>query len=246
MPAEPLLEISGIDGGYGRVQVLWGVELDVYERETVVLLGANGAGKSTLLKAAMGLIPVWSGRILFGGADVTHLRTDRRVRKGMVYMSETAVFAGLTIDENIQIGAQFLPKREIRTRAEELYAVFPALGERRSALASSLSGGQRKMLGIAKAPHPQGRDRLVQNLHMQRTRDPKPNVENVFWRGAQLDKIPLAEALWPILQRKVNDAIQSRTPGPPVMRACMRAYEMMAISQKVSIMLRRRRWRPRP
>ncbi|HXP29543.1 MAG TPA: ABC transporter ATP-binding protein [Stellaceae bacterium] len=151
MPAEPLLEISGIDGGYGRVQVLWGVELDVYERETVVLLGANGAGKSTLLKAAMGLIPVWSGRILFGGADVTHLRTDRRVRKGMVYMSETAVFAGLTIDENIQIGAQFLPKREIRTRAEELYAVFPALGERRSALASSLSGGQRKMLGIAKA-----------------------------------------------------------------------------------------------
>lgn len=102
------------------------------------------------------------------------------------------------------------------------------------------------MLGIAKAPHPQGRDRLVQNLHMQRTRDPKPNVENVFWRGAQLDKIPLAEALWPILQRKVNDAIQSRTPGPPVMRACMRAYEMMAISEKVSIMLRRRRWRPRP
>ena len=151
MPTEPLLESSGIDGGYGRVQVLWGVDLDVCERETVVLLGANGAGKSTLLKAAMGLIPVWSGRILFGGEDVTHLRTDRRVRKGMVYMSETAVFAGLTIDENIHIGAQFLPKREIRTRIEELYAVFPALGERRSALASSLSGGQRKMLGIAKA-----------------------------------------------------------------------------------------------
>jgi branched-chain amino acid transport system ATP-binding protein len=151
MPAEPLLQLSGIDGGYGRVQVLWGVDLEVYERETVVLLGANGAGKTTLLKAAMGLIPVWSGRILFGGEDVTHLRTDRRVRKGMVYMSETAVFAGLTIAENIHIGAQFLPKREIRARIDELYAVFPALGERRSALASSLSGGQRKMLGIAKA-----------------------------------------------------------------------------------------------
>lgn len=151
MPAEPLLELSGIEGGYGRVQVLWGVALKVYERETVVLLGANGAGKSTLLKAAMGLIPVWRGRILFGGEDVTHLRTDLRVRKGMAYMSETAVFAGLSIAENIQIGAQFLPKREIRARINELYAVFPALGERRSALASSLSGGQRKMLGIAKA-----------------------------------------------------------------------------------------------
>lgn len=151
MPAEPLLQIDGIECGYGLVQVLWGVDLAVHEHETVVLLGANGAGKTTLLKAAMGLLPAWRGQVRFAGADVTRLRTDRRVRRGMAYMSETAVFAGLTIAENIRIGAQFLPRRAIAARAEELYAIFPALAERRGALAGSLSGGQRKMLGIAKA-----------------------------------------------------------------------------------------------
>ena len=76
MPNEPLLEVSGIECGYGQVQVLWGVELDVYEHETVVLLGANGAGKTALLKTILGLIPAWGGRVLFRGADITHLRTD--------------------------------------------------------------------------------------------------------------------------------------------------------------------------
>jgi hypothetical protein len=101
------------------------------------------------------------------------------------------------------------------------------------------------MLQIAKVPHPQGRDRLVRNLHMQRTRDPEPNVEKVFWSGSRLDKVSLAEALWPVLERKINDAIRRGKPGPPIMRACARAYEMMAVSEKTSIMLRRRRWRPR-
>lgn len=101
------------------------------------------------------------------------------------------------------------------------------------------------MLVVAKVPHPQGRDRLIRNLHMQRTRDPEPNVEKVFWAGASLDKVPLAEVLWPTLERKINKAIEFGKPGPPVMRACVRAYEMMAVSEKVSIMLRRRRWQPR-
>ncbi|MGH3166456.1 MAG: hypothetical protein ACRDN0_11260, partial [Trebonia sp.] len=97
------------------------------------------------------------------------------------------------------------------------------------------------MLAIAAAPHPQGRPRLIQNLHMQRTRDPEPNVEKVFWRGSRLGKVPLAEALWPVLERKINVAIQRGTSGPPVMRACVRAYEMMAVSENVPIALRRRR-----
>jgi branched-chain amino acid transport system ATP-binding protein len=116
-----------------------------------VLLGANGAGKTTLLKAIMSLIEVWAGHIDFAGEDITRLRTDQRVRRGIVFMSETSGFAGLTIEENILIGAQFLPKRRARERIDELYAVFPALAERRRARAGSLSGGQRKMLGIAKA-----------------------------------------------------------------------------------------------
>ncbi len=155
----PLLAVAGLQAAYGRVQVLWDVHLEVHEGETIVLLGANGAGKTTTLKTILGLVPALAGRVLFQGEDVTRLRSDLRVRRGIAFMSETSGFPGLTIDENIRIGAQFLPRSEIRARCEELYAVFPALAERRRALASSLSGGQRKMLGIAKAIA--GRPRLV-------------------------------------------------------------------------------------
>jgi branched-chain amino acid transport system ATP-binding protein len=154
MPPEaprPLLDVAGVAAGYRRMQVLWGVDLEVRERESVVLLGANGAGKTTLLKTIMSLIDVWDGRVAFAGEDITRLRADQRVRRGIVFMSETSGFPGLTIEENILIGAQFLTKNRARKRIDELYAVFPALAERRRSPAGSLSGGQRKMLGIAKA-----------------------------------------------------------------------------------------------
>jgi branched-chain amino acid transport system ATP-binding protein len=147
----PLLDVAGITAGYRRLQVLWGIDLAIHERESIVLLGANGAGKTTLLKAIMRLVEIWAGRIEFAGEDITGLRTDQRVRRGIVFMSETSGFPGLTIEENVLIGAQFLPRQRVRARMDELYAVFPALAERRRALAGSLSGGQRKMLGIAKA-----------------------------------------------------------------------------------------------
>jgi branched-chain amino acid transport system ATP-binding protein len=149
--ARPLLEVASLAAGYRRLQVLWDVDLVIHEHESVVLLGANGAGKTTLLKAIMSVVEVWAGRIDFAGEDITRLRTDQRVRRGIVFMSETSGFPGLTIEENVLIGAQFLPKNRERQRIDELYAVFPALAERRRALAGSLSGGQRKMLGIAKA-----------------------------------------------------------------------------------------------
>jgi branched-chain amino acid transport system ATP-binding protein len=146
-----LLAVTGLSAGYHRLQVLWEVDLVIHEHESVVLLGANGAGKTTLLQALMGLVEVATGRIELCGQDITRLRTDQRVRRGMVFMSETSGFPGLTVEENVLIGAQFLAKARARERIEELYAVFPALAERRRALAGSLSGGQRKMLGIAKA-----------------------------------------------------------------------------------------------
>ena len=149
--APSLLAASGLTAGYRRLQVLWGVDIEVHARESVVLLGANGAGKTTLLKALSGLLDLWAGRIDFDGETITRLRTDQRVRRGIVYMSETSGFLGLTVEENIVIGAQFLPNSRVRVRLDELYGIFPDLAERRRALASSLSGGQRKMLGIAKA-----------------------------------------------------------------------------------------------
>jgi branched-chain amino acid transport system ATP-binding protein len=152
MPPEtaPLMQASGVDAGYGTMQVLWGVDLDVRAGETVLLLGANGAGKTTFLKSLVGLIETRQGHITLG-QDVTKMRSSDRMRLGMTYMSELAVFPDLSIEENIRVGAQALGHADPGARVEELYGLFPVLREKRRAPASSLSGGQRKMLGIAKA-----------------------------------------------------------------------------------------------
>jgi branched-chain amino acid transport system ATP-binding protein len=153
MPPEAasLLDAAGIDAGYGTMQVLWGVDLDVRAGETVLLLGANGAGKTTFLKSLVGLIDARHGSIKLGGEDITRLRSSDRMRRGMTYMSELAVFPDLSIEENIRIGAQALGHADPGARVEELYGLFPVLRYKRRNPASSLSGGQRKMLGIAKA-----------------------------------------------------------------------------------------------
>ena len=101
------------------------------------------------------------------------------------------------------------------------------------------------ILSTAKVPYPHGRDRLINGLHMQRTRNPAPDVEKVFWHKSGLTKPTLADTLWPVLEEKINRAIQRDRRGPPVMQACVRAYEMAAISEGLSLILRRRQWRPR-
>lgn len=146
-----LLEAVGVETGYGTMQVLWGVDLDVRPGETVLLLGANGAGKTTFLKSLVGLLDIRHGHIRLGGEDVTRMRSSDRMRRGMTYMSELAVFPDLSIEENLRVGAQALGHANPDARAEELYGIFPVLRDKRRAPASSLSGGQRKMLGIAKA-----------------------------------------------------------------------------------------------
>ncbi len=146
-----LLQTVGLETGYGSIQVLWGVDLAVGESETVVLLGPNGAGKTTLLKCLQGLLPARGGKILFRGEDVAHLSTRARVRLGMSYMSELGVFPGLSVADNIDLGGLFVPAAQARARATELFDLFPVLKDKRRQLGSSLSGGQRKMLGIAKA-----------------------------------------------------------------------------------------------
>lgn len=153
MPPEisSLLDAKGVDAGYGTMQVLWGVDLDVRPGETVLLLGANGAGKTTFLKSLVGLIDTRHGSIHLSGQDVTRMRSSDRMRLGMTYMSELAVFPDLSIEENLRVGAQALGHANPNARAEELYGIFPVLREKRRNAASSLSGGQRKMLGIAKA-----------------------------------------------------------------------------------------------
>ena len=150
-PEAALLEAKGVDAGYRTMQVLWGVGLDVRAGETVLLLGANGAGKTTFLKSLVGLIEARHGAIRLAGRDITHLRSSDRMKLGMTYMSELAVFPDLSIEENIRVGAQALGHADPGARVDELYGLFPALRGKRREQASSLSGGQRKMLGIAKA-----------------------------------------------------------------------------------------------
>ncbi|MDB5565160.1 MAG: transporter ATP-binding protein [Tardiphaga sp.] len=150
-PDNFLMQASGVNAGYGTMRVLWGVDLDIRPGETVLLLGANGAGKTTFLKTLVGLIEAREGAITLAGQDVTKMRSSDRMKLGMTYMSELAVFPDLSIEENLRVGAQALGHANPGARAEELYGIFPVLRDKRRAPASSLSGGQRKMLGIAKA-----------------------------------------------------------------------------------------------
>ncbi len=146
-----LLTASGLDAGYGGVQALWDAGLTVRAKETVVLMGPNGAGKTTLIKTIMGLIQSWKGEISFEGRSIAHDRTDKRVRAGIAYMSEIGCFPGLSVEDNLRIGGQFLSAAEFKRHIDDLYARFPTLAQKRRALGGSLSGGQRKILGVAKA-----------------------------------------------------------------------------------------------
>ncbi|GAC1338346.1 MAG: ABC transporter ATP-binding protein [Acetobacteraceae bacterium] len=146
-----LLQAEALEAGYQSIQVLWGADLDVADHETVVLLGPNGAGKTTLLKCLAGLLPASGGRIRFRGEDITRLSTRARVRLGLSSMSELGIFPDLSVEENLRLGALFVDRRTASRRRESLYDLFPILVEKRRHPGGSLSGGQRKMLGIAKA-----------------------------------------------------------------------------------------------
>lgn len=146
-----LLDVKGLEAGYGEVQILWGCDMTVAKGETVLLLGVNGAGKTTLLRTLVGLQPCRGGAIRLNGEDVTALPPDARIRRRLAYMSEMGVFPTLSIAENLRLGAYALSSAEARQRAEQMYDMFPDLAKRRRAAAASLSGGQRKMLGLAKA-----------------------------------------------------------------------------------------------
>lgn len=146
-----LLYTEGVEAGYKSIQVLWGVDIDIGESETVVLLGPNGAGKTTLLKCLVGFLPIKGGRVTFRGETITHLSPRAHVRLGISYMSELGIFPDLTIEENLDLGALFVERGAAKKRIAELFEIFPILTERRRQPAGRLSGGQRKMLGIAKA-----------------------------------------------------------------------------------------------
>ena len=149
-----LLEVRGLSTGYGETQVLWDVSLDVMRGEVVALVGDNGAGKSTLLTAISGLLPSWKGTIVFAGRDITHDRAERIVKLGLAQVPQgRRLFGGLTIEENLRLGAytnRAGSASAIAADLERVYTLLPKLRERRGQLAGSLSGGEQQMCAIAR------------------------------------------------------------------------------------------------
>ena len=151
--AQPVLSTQSLVAGYERdLPIVRGVDFSVREGEFVVLLGPNGAGKSTLVKTIAGLVPVHSGTVLLGSADITAMPSHEKIRNGLAFVPQTEnIFATLTIHENLQIAVNILPKERRNDRIAALYAMFPDLGSRPSHRAGQLSGGQRQMLAVARA-----------------------------------------------------------------------------------------------
>lgn len=147
-----LLEIKDLNVGYGDIQVLWDVNLNIDENQIVALVGSNGAGKSTLLKTISGLLKPYKGEILFQDEDITKLPSKEIVSKGIIQVPEgRRLFPDMTVEENLIMGGFRRRKsKNIKPELEKVYATFSRLKERRQQKAGSLSGGEQQMCAIAR------------------------------------------------------------------------------------------------
>jgi branched-chain amino acid transport system ATP-binding protein len=146
-----LLEMEGVAGGYGQVQVLHGIDLAVEEGHVAVVLGANGAGKTTTLRAVSGMIHV-QGDIRFDGASIVGRSPEAVCRMGIAHVPQgRGTFTDLSVDDNMRIGAINRKDGEVESDLATWYDVFPRLGERRRQQAGSMSGGEQQMLALARA-----------------------------------------------------------------------------------------------
>ncbi|MCF0132718.1 MAG: ABC transporter ATP-binding protein, partial [Blautia sp.] len=148
-----MLKINDLNVSYGMMEVLHGVTLNVNERELVSVIGPNGAGKSTLIKTIMGLVTPQSGSIIYKGQDITKLPAHKRAELGIGYVPEgRRVFPRLSVEENLRMGAYSVKdKNRVRQKINEIYEIFPRLGERKNQLAGTMSGGEQQMLAIGRA-----------------------------------------------------------------------------------------------
>jgi branched-chain amino acid transport system ATP-binding protein len=149
---ERLLQVEGLEAGYGDVQVLWGLSLAAAPGAATTLVGANGAGKTTTLRAVMGAIAPRAGRVIFAGEDVTALPPHAKTARGLVLVPEgRQLFAEMSIEENLEMGAFSARARgRYAERLDQVYALFPRLKERRTQKAGTFSGGEQQMLAIGR------------------------------------------------------------------------------------------------
>jgi branched-chain amino acid transport system ATP-binding protein len=153
MEVENMLEIENLEVAYGSIQALHGVSLRVSQGSIVTLIGANGAGKSTTLRAISGLIKARGGKVRYDGEDITNLPPHAIVARGLCHVPEgRMVFANLTVEENLRMGAYLRKdKAGVAADMEFGYEMFPRLRERRHQAAGTMSGGEQQMLAIARA-----------------------------------------------------------------------------------------------
>jgi branched-chain amino acid transport system ATP-binding protein len=149
--ADHIVELSGVDSGYGEVQVLDDCSLHLDSEEIVCLIGPNGAGKSTVLKTVFGMLTPWEGTVTYHGEDIGGMAPEDIVREGIGYVPQTDnVFGSLSIDENLRMGG-VARESGLESVMDDLYDRFPLLDEKRRAKAKTLSGGQRQVLAFARA-----------------------------------------------------------------------------------------------
>jgi branched-chain amino acid transport system ATP-binding protein len=147
-----ILTLTAADAGYGKKQVLFGVDLTARTGKITAIIGPNGAGKSTVLKLAHGLLPLWNGSLAFDGVDLSSTSPAQRVRRGITFCPQgNRVFGELNVRENLELGGSHLPKKEVADRVAVILELFPQLPPRLKQTAGTLSGGEQQMIAIARA-----------------------------------------------------------------------------------------------
>jgi branched-chain amino acid transport system ATP-binding protein len=206
-----MLSIEHLDFYYRQIQALHDVSLEVGDREAVAVLGANGAGKSTLIKTIVGWQRPRRGSIRFDGHDVTHLTPWKRASLGMALVPEGGrVFRELSAVDNLRLGAYLQSNEAIREQLDVVFELFPALAERKTQVAKTLSGGEQQMLAIARAMMSQPRLLLVDEISM---------------------------GLMPILVRRVFDVINDlRQHGVSILLVEQNAYEALNVVDRAYVL----------
>lgn len=146
-----VMHVKNLFAGYGETEILHGVDINISDGEIVCIIGPNGAGKSTVLKAILGQINVTQGSIHLSEEDILSIPTSQIIKKGISYVPQTNnVFVSLSVEENLEMGAWVNPD-DTQVKLNEMYELFPDLGDKRKQPAGSLSGGQRQMVAMAKS-----------------------------------------------------------------------------------------------
>jgi branched-chain amino acid transport system ATP-binding protein len=150
--SDSVLQLEKVESGYGEVQVLWGISLQVSPGKVTTIIGANGAGKTTTLRTIMGTVSLWGGRILMNGQDVTKLSPHAKAARGLVLVPEgRQLFPDMSVLENLEMGGySHRARKQLKQNLEQVFTLFPRLKERRTQKASTLSGGEQQMLAMGR------------------------------------------------------------------------------------------------